>query len=136
MNFSDNGVSSSGAKFFCWPDTNKLDKWSTWKDWKKIKPLCKLCIKYKNDHEYTMTLSVVGEDYKNRGFRVIDITEQPPVQWLSKNENEDFIKLSIVDKFIRHCIEKIGKYVAIDPEEIYANINNPEKISVEEIRNT
>ena len=136
MNFVDSGVSSKGAVFYCWPDLNKVYNWSTWKDWKKIRPLCRMRFKYKNDHEYTLTLSTVGEDYKNRGFRGIDITEQPPVQWLSKVENEDVMKLSLVNKFIRHCIKKIETHLALDPEEIYSKINNPDKITVEEIRNT
>ena len=136
MNFVDSGVSSKDAVFYCWPDLNKVYNWSTWKDWKKIRPLCRMRFKYKNDHEYTLTLSTVGEDYKNRGFRGIDITEQPPVQWLSKVENEDVMKLSLVNKFIRHCIKKIETHLALDPVEIYSKINNPDKITVEEIRNT
>lgn len=136
MKFNDSGVSSKGAKFFCWPNTEKLYRWSTWKDWKKIRPLCRMKFMYKNNHEYGISLSVIGDDYKNRGFRSYDLTEQPPLQWLSKDENEDLMKLSLFDKFIRHCIEKIQKYVNLDPEEIYAKINNPEKITVDEIRLT
>jgi len=136
MNFVDNGVSSKDAHFFCWPDLKKVYNWSTWKDWKKIKPLCRMRFKYSNGHEYGLSLSVIGDDYKNRGFRSYDLTEQPPLQWLSKNENEDLLKLSLVSKFLKHCIQKIEKHLALDPEEVYANINNPDKITVDEIRNT
>ena len=46
------------------------------------------------------------------------------------------MKLSIVDKFIRHCIKKIEDALKLDPEDIYKNINNPEKITVDEIKKT
>ena len=136
MKFNDSGVSSEGAKFFCWPNTDKVYRWSTWKDWKKIRPLCRMRFKYKDGHTYGITLSTIGDDYKNRGFRSYAIDIPPPLQWLSKDENASLMKLSLFDKFIRHCVEKIQKYVNLDPEEIYAKINNPEKITVDEIRLT
>lgn len=92
--------------------------------------------KYSNMHEYGVSISVVGQDYELRGFRGYDITAQPPLQYLSVQENDDLMKLSLFNKFVRYCIKRISKYVNMDPEEIYAKINNPEKITVEEIEKT
>lgn len=135
VNFTDSMVSSKDAKFFCWPDLNKLNNWSTWKDWKKIKPLCRMRFKH-GQNIYGLSLSTLGKDYDLRGFRGYDLTTQPPVQWLTKEENQSLIKLSIVNKFIKHCINKISNALEKTPEEIYEKINNPDMITVDEIRNT
>lgn len=136
MNFSDIGVRSKTARFVCWPKQGKEFRWSTWKDWKKIKPLCRMRFGYSNGHEYGITISPIGENYANRGFRSYDLTEQPPLQWLSKEENADLMKLSLFNKFIHFCINRIQKYVEMDPNEIYEKINNPEKIEVADIVKT
>lgn len=136
MNFGDIGVRSKTARFTCWPKKGKEFSWSTWKDWKKIKPLCRMRFSYSNGHEYGVTISPIGENYANRGFRSYDLTEQPPLQWLSKEENADLMKLSLFNKFIRFCIKRIQKYVEMDPNEIYKKINNPEKIEVKDIVKT
>lgn len=136
MNFSDIGVKGSSGKFNCWPNPDKAFNWSTWKDWKKIKPLCRIRFDYANGHTYGASVSAIGDDYDHRGFRSYDLTEQPPLQWLSKNENADLMKLSIFNKFIKHCIDRIEKYVSIPTEEIYAKINNKDKITTEEIEAT
>ena len=139
QHFHDNGIKVDTAKFFCWPNKEKVFNWSAWKDWKKIKPLCRLRVEF-NGIPYGLTLSVVGGDernYKNRGFRGYSLDETlPPVQWLSKEEMESFMKLSIVNKFVRHCADKIEKYLKIDSQEILNNINNPEKITIEDIELT
>lgn len=64
------------------------------------------------------------------------MTEQPPLQWLSKEENADLMKLSLFNKFIHFCIKRIQQYVEMDPNEIYKKINNPEKIEVADIVKT
>lgn len=136
MNFGDIGVRASSAKFTCWPKQDKEFRWSQWKDWEKIKPLCRMRFEYSNGHEYGVTISPIAENYENRGFRSYDLTEQPPLQWLSKQENADLMALSLFNKFIRYCINRIHKYVEMDPNEIYEKINNPEKITVDEIVKT
>jgi hypothetical protein len=136
MNFSDTGVKSATAKYFCWPEYGKEFRWSQWKDWKKISPLVRLRFEYINNHVYGISLSTIGEDYKNRGFRAYDLTAKPILQWLTKDENKSIIKLSSVNKFLNFCINRITKYVTMDPEKILENINNPEMISLEEIKNT
>ncbi len=136
IKFGDIGVIMSSAKFFCWPNMDKLYRWSTWKDWKKIKPICRLRFKHTNGKEYGMSLSCIGDMYQHRGFRGYDLTTQPTLQWLSKDEMEDFIKLSVVQKFISHCVKKIQHALDIDTDEIYEKINNPEKITKVEIEKT
>lgn len=135
VNFSDAQVSSKGAKFYCWPDLAKVNNWSTWKDWKKIKPLCRMRFKH-GQNIYGLSLSTLEKDYDLRGFRGYDLTTQPPVQWLTKEENESLIKLSIVNKFIKHCIEKISKFLEKTPEQVFDDINRPDAITVEEIAKT
>lgn len=106
VTFSDMQVSKKGAKFFCWPDKDKVYNWSTWADWNKIRPLCRMRFKH-GEHMYGISLSPVNGDdteYANRGFRGYDLTLQPPIQWLSKEENSQVMGLSLVDKFIKHCI--------------------------------
>ena len=49
---------------------------------------------------------------------------------------QDFIKLSIVQKFISHCANRIQEALDIDTDEIYEKINNPEKITKVEIEKT
>lgn len=136
IKFGDMGVIMSSARFFCWPDEDKVYRWSTWKDWKKIKPLCRLRFKHTNGKEYGMSLSCIGDMYEHRGFRGYDLTTQPTLQWLSKEEMEDFIKLSVVQKFINHCVTKITNALELDTDEIYKKINNPDKITKVEIDKT
>ena len=136
MNFSDIGVKNDSAKYTCWPKQGKEFNWSQWKDWKKIKPLCRMRFEYSNQHKYGITLSVVGEGYKYRGFKSYDLTAKPILQWLTKEENTDLMKLSVVDKFIKFCSERITKYAYMDPNEVYEKINNPDNITVDEIVST
>ena len=49
---------------------------------------------------------------------------------------DSIMKLSIVRKFIKYCIEKVDEDLKYSPEEIYQKINNPEKITIDEIRAT
>ncbi len=136
IKFGDMGVITSSARFFCWPNEKKLFRWSTWKDWKKIKPICRLRFRHTNGKEYGMSLSCIGEMYEHRGFRGYDLTTQPTLQWLSKDEMADFIKLTVVQKFINHCIKKIQNALEIDTNEIYDKINNPDKITKVDIDKT
>lgn len=135
VNFSDINVNSNESKFFCWPDTKKIYNWSTWKDWKKIKPLCRIRFKH-GDYFYGLSLSPVKDNYKNRGFRGYNLTLEPKLQWLTKEETEQVMKLSIVNKFINQCIAKIENALSHKPEEIYEKINNKNKITIEEIATT
>jgi hypothetical protein len=136
MNFGDVGVKGDSAKYTCWPKQGKEFNWSQWKDWKKIKPLCRMRFKYSNGHEYGISLSVIEKDYENRGFKSYDLTAKPILQWLTKEENIDLMKLSAISKFVRFCANRIQKYVDMDPKDVYEKINNPDNITIEEITNT
>ena len=138
IRFSDSLVSTKDAKFYCWPDLKKVYRWSTWKDWTKIKPLCRMRFMH-NGIPYGLSLSTFGtdEDYINRGFRGYSLDPSlPPVQWLTKEENISLMNLKLVDKFIRHCAEKISKFVKLDPDEIMEKVNNPENLNTTEIAKT
>lgn len=138
VSFSNNQVSKRGSKFYCWPNIkdDKLYRWSTWKDYTKIKPLCKLRFKH-GEIFYGITINVYNDDtdLRDRGFRCYSL-EEPPVQWLSKEECESLMSLEVIDKFIHFCASKLRKYSSMSPEKIYENINNPDKITIEEIRTT
>ena len=136
VSFTDNLVTKKDAKFYCWPDLKKVYRWSTWKDWKKIKPLCRMRF-YHNGIPYGLSLSTMGEeeDYRNRGFRGYDLTP-PPVQWLTKEEMVSMMNLSLVNKFIKHCVEKITKFISMDPAEIMEKVNTPDNLTEDEIRKT
>lgn len=136
MNFNDNGVKYNSTVFTCWPQAGKEFRWSQWRDWTKIKPLCRMRLEYANDHQYTMSINVVSKLYNHRGFKVCDVTQQPPVQWLTKDETLDFMKLSIVDKFTRFCANRIHEYANMDPKEVFNKISAPDKITVDDIAKT
>lgn len=139
VHFSDNLVSSKKSKFYCWPDLNKDFKWSQWKNWKTINPLCRVRIIH-NGIPYGLSLSVIGgkdTNYKHRGFRGYSLQENlTPVQWLTKEENESIMKLSIINKFIDYCVDKIEKYISMEPEEIYKKINAPDNLTLDDVKLT
>lgn len=107
INFGDLGVDTKSAKFMCWPAKGKEFNWSQWKDWKKIKPLCRMKFRYDNKHWYGLSLPVFDSDYNMRGFKSYDLTAQPILQWLTKDENVDLMNLSLVSKFIKFCGKRI-----------------------------
>ena len=133
--FGDAGVQGKSGEYYCWPNPNFPYKWSQWKDWKKIKPLCKMYFKY-NNRRYMISLSPFEEKGENRGFRGADCDWDPPLAWLTPGECDMIVKLSIVRKFIKRCIQIIRGYVDQDAEDIYERINNKDKITLDEIRQT
>jgi hypothetical protein len=129
--------------YYCWPDSKgKTDepefRWSQWADWKKIKPLCRMrwSMGTVNSHVYGLTISPMKESSEHRGFRSYDLTAQPPLQYLTPEETDMIMDLSIVRKFLQNSIKRIEKYLNYDDEEIYNKINNPEKCTIEDIRKT
>lgn len=135
VSFSDGQVSTKDAMFYCWPDPKDPFRASQWQDWKKVKPLCRARFKH-GEHVYGLSLSTLGDDYDKRGFRGYDLTEQPPIQWLSKDENAQFMKLSIVDKFLRKCISRITEYVSMDPEDVVKEIGKPDEVTAKDVAKT
>lgn len=136
ITFSDNNTTTKKSKFFCWPNKKHPFKWSQWKDWKKIKPLCRIRF-FHRGIPYGISLSTICNDYKNRGFRGYSLDPTlPPVQWLTSEENQSIMKLTIVNKFIKQCIKQIQPYIDMSPEEIFEKINEPERITLQEVAKT
>lgn len=135
VSFSDLGVSSKDTEMYCWPPEGKEFAWSSWKHWSTQKPFCKLIFKY-NGTRYAVSIPLYNENFDNRGFRAYDIDWEPPLAWLSMQEVELIPKLSVFRKFIKHCQQRIKKFIEIDSEEIYKKINRPDKIEVVEINRT
>ena len=135
VHFSDMGVSRKSAKYFCWPRRDKEFKWSTWKNWKNIKPFAKMFFKHDN-RTYVITLPLFDEQFDHRGFRGADYDWKPPFAWITPEECEEALKLTIVQKFMRQCVKRIRPYLKMTPEEIYKKINRPDMITVKEIEKT
>lgn len=135
QHFGDQGVKGNSGMYYCWPNPKYPFKWSQWKDWTKIKPLCKMNFIY-NGRRYGVSLSLFDENFQNRGFRAFDCDWRPPLGWLTPGEADDLMRLNIVQKFTRQCIKRIKKYLAMKPEEVMEQINNKDKVTIEEIRKT
>lgn len=135
VDFSDIGINSKSGEYYCWPNPKMEFKWSQWKDWKKIKPFAKMTFKH-NDRRYGISLSLFDENFENRGFRGFDIDWKPPLAWLTPGECKQIMNLTIVRRFLSHCLKRVKKYLRMTPSEVYKKINNQDKITIEEIRQT
>lgn len=135
VHFSDMGVSSKGAEYYCWPRKGKEFKWNSWKDWRKLKPFAKMYFKY-NGRKYMISLSLFDENFDHRGFRGADVDWKPPFAWTTPEEADQIMKLSIVRKFLKQCIKRVNEYIKMDPEEIYDRIDKKERIDIKEIEKT
>ena len=137
ITFGDQGVKANSVKCYCWPnhDPKMTFKWSQWKDWTKLKPFAKMKFTY-NSREYMITLSLFDEGFEDRGFRGADLTWTPPLAWLTPEECEQIMRLTITRKFIKGCIARIKKYLSYSPSEIYDKINDKDKITTKEIQKT
>ena len=135
VNFSDMGVNSKSAEYYCWPRKGKEFKWNSWKEWKKQKPFCKMTFKH-NGRRYMISMSLFDEDFDNRGFRGGDTEWLPPFAWLTPGECQQIMKLSIVRKFLKQCTKRIKKYLSMTPEEVLSKIDKPERVDLKEIEKT
>ena len=135
VHFSDNGVASKSAKYYCWPRKGKEFKWNSWKEWQKQKPFCKMTFKF-NGREYMISASLFDEQFDNRGFRGGDLDWKPPFGWLTPDECEQITKLSLVKKFLHQCKKRVKKFLDMTPEEVYEKIDKPERVDVKEIAKT
>lgn len=135
VHFSDIGVNSKSGEYFCWPRPGKEFKWNSWKDWKKIKPFAKMYFKH-NNRKYMISLSLFDENFDHRGFRGADVDWTPPFAWTTPGECAEIMKLSIVRKFLKQCIKRVKPYIDMAPEEVYAKIDKPERITLKEIEKT
>lgn len=135
VSFSDFGVKNSSGKYYCWPKDGKEFRWSTWSDWKKQKPLARIRFKH-GDRTYGVSISTYNENYENRGWRGYDLDHQPPLAWLTPAECSDVMNLSIFRKFTAQCVKRIQKYIDMDSQEIYDKINNPSRVTIQDIDKT
>ena len=135
VHFSDLGVNSKSGRYFCWPRKGKEFKWNSWKDWKKIKPFAKMHFKH-NGRNYMISLSLFDENFDHRGFRGADVDWTPPFAWVTPGECEEIMNLTIVKKFLKQCIKRLKPYLDMTPEEVYAKIDKPERVTLKEIEKT
>ena len=136
VSFSDFGVKHTDEEaYYCWPEKDKMFKWSQWADWKKIKVLCRARIQH-NEYLYGISLSLFPEDNKNRGFRAYNLDLEPKLQYLTPNEASQILQLSIMKKFLRNCLKRLNKLMSMSDQEIYDKINAPEKCTISDIRKT
>lgn len=135
VHFSDLGVNSKSGEYFCWPREGKEFKWNSWKDWRKLKPFAKMYFKH-NGRKYMISLSLFDENFDHRGFRGADVEWTPPFAWTTPEECNEIMKLSIVRKFLRQCQKRLKPYLDMTPEEVYAKIDKPERVSLKEIEKT
>lgn len=135
VRFSDMGVSKKSARYFCWPRRDKEFKWNTWKNWKRIKPFAKMYFKH-NNRMYVLILSLFDEQFDHRGFRGADCDWTPPFAWVTPEECESMMKLTIVQRFMRQCLKRVKPYLKMTPEEVYKKIDKPERVTVKEIEKT
>ena len=110
VNFSDIGASSKGAEYYCWPRAGKEYKWNSWKEWKKQKPFAKMTFKH-NGRKYMISISLFDEQFDHRGFRGADTEWKPPFAWLTPEECDKVMKLSIVKKFLKQCIKRVKSFI-------------------------
>lgn len=124
-------------KYYCWPDQKGRGefKWSNWADYKKIKPVARIRFKL-GQYVYGISFSCIVEDDKNRGAKSYNLDLEPKLQYLTPEETSMMMKLSIVQKFLRHSTQRISKYISMDDEEIFNKINRPDKCTIADIRKT
>ena len=135
VHFSDLGVSNKSGEYFCWPRPGKEYKWNSWKDWKKIKPFAKMYFKH-NGRKYMISLSLFDENFDHRGFRGADVEWTPPFAWVTPQECDEIMNLSIVKKFLKQCIKRVKSFIEDSPEEILKKIDKPERVTIDEIEKT
>ena len=135
VRFSDMGVSRKSAEYFCWPRKGKEYKWNSWKEWKKLKPFAKMYFKH-NGRKYMISLSLFDENFDHRGFRGADTDWEPPFAWVTPEECEQIMNLTIVKKFLKQCVKRVKSFIDQDPEDIYKKIDKPERLTVKDIEKT
>ena len=140
VTFSDFGVEKKDqAKYYCWPKIGSEMKWSQWNiadkvyDEEKANPKFVSMRFHHAGYEYGLNLSLRPEIDKNRGWFAWNNDLEPHVQWTTPIETNQMFDLSIVQQFLSAAKKRIKKYLDIPTEEIYKQINNPEKITMDQI---
>lgn len=143
VNFSDMSVNLGEEEaYYSWPGKlRKGDqhKWSRWADWNKQRPLIRYRFGYsigQNKDVIGLSLSPFMEDDKNRGFKSYNLSLRPILQYLTPQETEDILHLSVVRKFLKTALQRMITILDVPDEDILKNLNNPEKCTIDDIRKT
>ena len=137
VSFSDFGIKHTEDEgFYCFPEIGKEFKWSQWADWKK-NSLCARCRFTHNDYTYGLSLTMFEEDDDNRGFRSYNLDLNPKLQYCTPIEtNEMLSNLTLVNRFLRKCLQILNKYMEMPSEEIFRKVGKPDKCTLEDIKKT
>ena len=135
IHFGDMGVKNSSGKFFCWPRRGKEFKWNSWCDWTKIKPFARMTFVH-NGRRYMISVSLSDEDLDNRGFKGADLSWTPPLAWLTPDECQEVMSLSLVNKFLSRCVERTKPFLEMSSQEIYERIDRRDKVTIKQIEKT
>lgn len=143
VSFSDFGVEKKDqAKYYCWPKIGTEFKWSQWNiadkfyDPHKTNPMFIRLQFYHAGYQYGGGLSLFKEIDNNRGWRFYNLDILPRLQWVTPIEASQILELSLIQKFIKTCRERIETYLSFSTEEIFNRINNKDKITLEQIEDT
>lgn len=121
--------------YFVWPSKGKEFKYSQWADWTHIKPVARIRFKM-GQFVYGISFSPIEEDDENRGAKAYNLTLLPHLQYLTPEETQEMMDLSIVQQFLRHATKRISKYLSVPDEEVLEKVNKPEKCTIDDIRKT
>lgn len=121
--------------YYVWPEKNKEFKWSQWGDWEKIHVVARMRITV-GSFTYGISFSVIKEDNENRGAKSYNLDLEPKLQYLTPEETSEMLKLSVVQRFLRHATKRLTRFLSIPDEEVYKRVNNPEKCTIDGIRKT
>lgn len=145
INFNDMGVSNGEESYYSWPggtDDKHVFKWSRWNNWKNQKPFMRCRFSYNvaggavGADVIGLSLTLQSEDDKNRGWISYDLSLIPTLQYLTPEETEQILKLSLVRKFLKVSLERMKPILEIPDEEIFKKINKPDKCTIDDIRKT
>lgn len=139
VTFSDFGVKhDDNEAYFVWPEIDKEFKWSQWQDWEKISPLMRMRFRHQGhgDYVYGLSLSPFAQNDENRGFRAYNLTLEPKLQYLTPEETQQMMDLSIVQKFLRNALKRLSYFMSIPDEKLVKLIDAPDRVQEDEIRKT
>ena len=124
-------------RYYCWPDKRGKGefKWSNWADYKKIKPVARMRFKL-GQFVYGLSFSPIVEDDENRGAKCYNLDILPHLQYITPEETSEMMKLTIVQKFLRHAATRINRYISLSDEEIMEKIGRPDKCTIDDVRKT
>ena len=121
--------------YYVWPPKDKEFKWSSWADWNKLRPCARARFRV-GSWVYGVSFSPFLEDNDNRGAKAYNLDLEPKLQYLTPEETQEMMGLSIMRKFLRNATKRIVRYTSIPDEEIYRRVGRPDKCTLDDIRKT